>query len=312
MLNLENHPPALGDSIKELLLLSSSFDVSLSTMCECECHCNCKKEIPRLWKLLNSNSSAIQALCAIFGLILIVYGYSAYRIESRKFNLDYGKQSELTLSGSSLYAKRFNELISDIRVETTAYLRISDERFSITKPQYIKIPNYLICVGRYLGDSICEVENILQSPRRDTAHIDDLEIIFNETPTKVWANPVCISSLEYTDPQNNRVKKNYFTENCGLNYYSWYPPAHYLISDKEIAEKIPTVKVIGEIDFSKVNKLAFADPKFTKKLLTLLGKYRWHQRVTEDPQITWWRTIHLYGNNDNQKYLDFINENVEF
>ncbi|MFH1443931.1 MAG: hypothetical protein ABIG34_00895 [Candidatus Peregrinibacteria bacterium] len=240
----------------------------------------------RLWGLLKENSG-------VLSLLAIVIGFLALRFERSKFEYDYGYQAQLVLSGNLLHARKENDLVSNLRVRTITYLRLSDERFTSKNSQYIELKNYYVTVGCPIGyDYRCNVDRIDQKPLRES-NVGNLEVLFNETPTKIYPTIICVSSLEYSDPKNQYQKQWYLSEACDPDTYIDVQ-RHYQVTKEELDEVINSENIIGSIDYSLSGPMGIADPAITRQIINLLIQKRWKERFIEPSLIRWWRTNHYF------------------
>jgi len=229
----------------------------------------------------------------VIGLLVLIFGFRTLLLDLRKFEYDYGPQAQLVLSGSTLYAKKNNDLVTNVRVRTTAYLQLSDERFSSENSQYIELKNYYMSSGCPIGyESMCNFDRIIQEPLRDN-YIANLEILFNETPTKVYPTIVCVSSLEYSDPKALYHKQWYVSERCDPDWNFSFQ-RHYQVTEQEVGELISDENIIGSIEFSRSSSLGIADPLITRQILNILIQKRWKQRFVESFPLRQWRIQYFF------------------
>lgn len=242
------------------------------------------------WQWLRDNSGAIQAIASVVGVTAIGISLWAARIELQRFQLDYGPQAELVMSGSRLKVKMNNWYVRDFRTTVIPYLQLSEKQYEKKNPQYIQLTNYYECFsvlyGQYGEYSECVDTPAGKRPRWPKM-FDQLAIIFNESPQKLYPSIVCISTLEFTNAKGDFEKHYYVTEECDPGPYDF--PRHYRVHEEQLAILFPQEKVIGTIDFGNAGMLGFGNPLVSRQVMNLVARHRWKQRFIEHPLTREWR-----------------------
>ncbi|PIR54111.1 hypothetical protein COU75_02575 [Candidatus Peregrinibacteria bacterium CG10_big_fil_rev_8_21_14_0_10_42_8] len=216
-------------------------------------------------------------------------GFKTLRFEVQKFNLDYGNQIVVTYSGSNLTTKPLNNLVSDLNMNVEVFLKISDKQFTTQNPQYIQVKNYLEenfeCIGAF-----CERNHLSLSAKESIFNFNEqmrnLEIIFNETPKKVYAELLCIATIDYSDPQRRYQKEHYVATNCLEGYWASEP---FRVTTEQLSNYLQNDQIIGTIDFSKTDKFGLASFYFTRRMLVFLSRNRWYERYIEPSSVRQYR-----------------------
>ena len=245
-----------------------------------------KNYIFKFVKGLISYAPLLQVLIAFGGLILLYLGYQTVKLEIKKFQLDYGNQIQVFYSGATLYVMGTNELISDIRVKSKVYLELSEDRFGRTNPYFIEAVDIYKCLYPYecLSKYYNRADHRLMSVN---GQLISLEMLFNATPTKFYPEIVCLSTVEYSDPQRNYKKEFYYSRGCNLD--DWYENFLTRVTEEEANEKINKSRIIGSFDFKRTEGFGFASYTFSRYIINRLSAYTWNKRFIEPSSLRQYR-----------------------
>lgn len=251
----------------------------------------------KFWAWIHANSTQLQTIIAVVGILSFLFAYSSLKLEFQKFHFDYGDQISVVYNESELEVRPLNKLVSNINVKVEAYLQISDKRFSPKNPQYILLENYLSEKDDCSPTGCAPSQFDLSADKTKIplwSQMENLQILFNQTPTKVYANLLCIVTIDYSDPQRRYQKEKFVLPDCLSkdSGYSDYSDRRLIrVTTEQLNEYLNNELIIGSVDFAKTNQFGLGSYYSTRRILNLLSKYRWHFRYLEPSSI---RNYRLY------------------
>jgi hypothetical protein len=156
----------------------------------------------RSWAWLQRNASGLQTVAAVLGISLIGFAAIAAFFEYRAYQFEYGRQLIVSFTHGRLLVAPANKFISGIKQQTHSFITFSDKRYESSNVQYIELINYLDqCdpfYNRYCSQTALEVAP-KQTAISVLAQLNSLEMLFNTTPTKLYADILCVTDIEFVD-----------------------------------------------------------------------------------------------------------------
>lgn len=257
-------------------------------------------QLKTCWEWLNKYAAAIGLFISTIGLMAIFYGLKSFQIELNKFKLDYGEKVEMKFSYDSVYAVPKNEMVTNIHIRSAkVFIKLSENYFDTVNPKYIEISDIFSPCGYPNCDDL-SFREIRPKGITLSKQIDNLEYVFNMTPTKLYASLICIFTIEYYS-KNIIEKENYLSNGCNINEYRENEQPGR-ISNEQL-ETLIEDKILGKIDYSQTNNFGIASDYGINRLLQILARNYWKVHIRETRGFKVYRIGSLLWGNDTEKTI---------